>query len=115
MLCFRLSVVALLPGIKNVKTLQVLMRLLGKDAPKDLKVKLEVSLRILVLICSHLKLHLFHAGCCVSQRKALSMTDQFSVPNAQHMISTMATMGFYSKPLIHVCIQKITGKNSETP
>lgn len=110
MLCFRLLVVARLPGIKKVMTLQTLMRLVGKDAPKDVKAKLEVSLRILVLICSDLKLRLFHVGCFVSQRKALSMMDQFSVPNAQYMISTMATMGFYSKPLIEVCIRKITGK-----
>jgi len=39
------------------------------------------------------------------------MTDQFSLPNAQYMISTMATMGFYSKPLLDVCGKKITGEN----
>uniref|UniRef100_A0A672GIH0 FAST kinase domains 2 n=1 Tax=Salarias fasciatus TaxID=181472 RepID=A0A672GIH0_SALFA len=71
-----------LSGIKNVVTLQTMMRLLGKDAPKELKWKLE--------------------------KKALSMADQFSVPNAQWMISTMVTMGFYSKPLLEVCSRKIT-------
>ena len=38
------------------------------------------------------------------------MSDQFSLPNTQYMISTMATMGFYSKPLLDVCSQKIIGK-----
>lgn len=78
----RLVVEARLPGIKNVMALQTMMRLLGKDAPKDLKWKLE--------------------------KKALSMTDHFSLPNAQYMISTMATMGFFSKPLLDVCSKKIT-------
>ncbi|XP_037552574.1 FAST kinase domain-containing protein 2, mitochondrial [Nematolebias whitei] len=77
----RLAVVARLPAIKNVMALQILMRLLWKDAPNSIKQKLE--------------------------SKALSMTDQFSTPNAQHMISTMATLSFYSKPLFHVCIQNI--------
>ncbi|XP_061571676.1 FAST kinase domain-containing protein 2, mitochondrial [Cololabis saira] len=77
----RLVVEAQLPSIKNVMALQTMMRLLGKDAPKELKLKLE--------------------------RKALSMTGQFSLPNAQHMIITMATMGFYSKSLLQVCSKKI--------
>ncbi|XP_072218678.1 FAST kinase domain-containing protein 2, mitochondrial [Leuresthes tenuis] len=78
----RLVVESHLPEIKNVMALQTMMRLLGKDVPKELKLKLE--------------------------KKALSMTDQFSLPNAQYMISTMATMGFYSKPLLDVCGKKIT-------
>ncbi|XP_069554473.1 FAST kinase domain-containing protein 2, mitochondrial [Brachyistius frenatus] len=78
----RLVVEARLPGIKKVMALQTMMRLLGKDAPKELKWKLE--------------------------KKALSMTDQLSLPNAQYMISTMATMGFYSKPLLDVCSKKIS-------
>uniref|UniRef100_A0A3Q4ATM3 RAP domain-containing protein n=1 Tax=Mola mola TaxID=94237 RepID=A0A3Q4ATM3_MOLML len=77
----RLVVEARLPKIKNVLALQTMMRLLGKDAPLDLKRKLE--------------------------GKALSMTDQFSLPNTQYMISTMATMGFYSKPLLDICSEKI--------
>ncbi|XP_019963519.1 FAST kinase domain-containing protein 2, mitochondrial [Paralichthys olivaceus] len=77
----RQVVEARLPRIKNVMALQTMMRMLGKDAPLYLKRKLE--------------------------RKALSMTDQFSLPNTQHMISTMATMGFYSKPLLDICSQKI--------
>ncbi|TKS66337.1 FAST kinase domain-containing protein 2, mitochondrial [Collichthys lucidus] len=77
----RLLVEARLPKIKNVMSLQTMMYLLGENAPLDLKRKLE--------------------------EKALSLTDQFSLPNAQHMISTMATMGFYSKPLLDVCSRKI--------
>lgn len=37
------------------------------------------------------------------------MTDQFSLPNTQYMISSMATMGFYSKPLLDICSNTITG------
>ncbi|XP_034533865.1 FAST kinase domain-containing protein 2, mitochondrial isoform X2 [Notolabrus celidotus] len=70
-----------LNDIQNVVALQTMMRLLGKDAPLDFKRKLEM--------------------------KALSMQDQFSLPNSQHMISTMATMGFRSKPLLEVCTKKI--------
>ncbi|XP_033181444.1 FAST kinase domain-containing protein 2, mitochondrial [Mastacembelus armatus] len=77
----RLVVEIRLSGIKTVMALQTMMRLLGKDVPLGLKRKLE--------------------------GKALSMTDQFSLPNAQYMISTMATMGFYSKPILNVCSKKI--------
>lgn len=37
------------------------------------------------------------------------MSDQFSLPNAQYMVSTMAAVGFYSKPLLSVCSRKISG------
>ncbi|XP_054479947.1 FAST kinase domain-containing protein 2, mitochondrial [Anoplopoma fimbria] len=77
----RLVVEARLPGIKTVMALQTMMRLLGKDAPLNLKRKLE--------------------------GKALSMTDQFSLPNTQYMITTMATIGFFSKPLLDVCSKTI--------
>lgn len=77
----RLIVEARLPEIKNVMALQTMMRLLGKDVPQYLKRKLEI--------------------------KALSMTDQFSLPNTQYMIFTMAAMGFYSKPLMDLCSNKI--------
>ncbi|TNN51474.1 FAST kinase domain-containing protein 2, mitochondrial [Liparis tanakae] len=77
----RLVVEARLPGIKNVIALQTMMRLLGKDVPLDLKRKIE--------------------------GKALSMTDKFSLPNTQYMISTMAAMGFYSKPLLDICCKTI--------
>ncbi|XP_036947681.1 FAST kinase domain-containing protein 2, mitochondrial [Acanthopagrus latus] len=78
-----------LPEIKNVVLLQTMMRVVGKDAPLNLKRKLE--------------------------GKALSMTDQFSLPNTLYMISTMATMGFYSKPLLDVCSNKIKEKLNEIP
>ncbi|KAM4602104.1 FAST kinase domain-containing protein 2, mitochondrial isoform 2-T2 [Polymixia lowei] len=78
----RLVVDARLPSIKNVLALQTMMRLVGKNASLDLKRKLE--------------------------RKALSMSDQFSLPNCQYMISTMATMNFQSKPLLDICSKKIT-------
>lgn len=39
------------------------------------------------------------------------MTEQFSLPNCHYMISTMAEMGFYSKPLLDICSKQITGKN----
>lgn len=45
------------------------------------------------------------------QGKALSMTEQFSLPNSQYMISTMAAMGFYSKPLLDVCCSRIRGED----
>ncbi|KAM3585347.1 uncharacterized protein V6R79_014975 [Siganus canaliculatus] len=77
----RLVVENQLPDIKNVMALQTMMRVLGRDTPLDLKKKLEV--------------------------KALSMTDQFSLPNTQYMISTMAAMGFYSKALLDVCSTRI--------
>lgn len=41
----RLVVEVQLPRIKGVVALQTMMRLLGKDAPQELKSKLEVSLR----------------------------------------------------------------------
>ncbi|XP_041637904.1 FAST kinase domain-containing protein 2, mitochondrial isoform X2 [Cheilinus undulatus] len=77
----RLIVEVRLPEIQSVMPLQTMMRVVGKDAPLGLKRKLEA--------------------------KALSMKDQFSLPNSQHMIHTMAAMGFYSKPLLEVCTMKI--------
>ncbi|XP_051914712.1 FAST kinase domain-containing protein 2, mitochondrial [Hippocampus zosterae] len=78
----RLVVEEHLPRIKNVVALQTVMRLLGKDMSLDLKRKLE--------------------------QKALSMIERFTLPNAQYMIFTMAKMGFYSKPLLDICSQRIT-------
>lgn len=77
----RLVVFARLPTIKNIVTLQTMMRLLGEDVPLNHKRKLEA--------------------------KALSMADEFSLINSVYMISTMATMGFYSKQLLQVCSKKI--------
>ncbi|XP_012712710.2 FAST kinase domain-containing protein 2, mitochondrial [Fundulus heteroclitus] len=85
----RLVVEVRLPEIKSVLALQTMMRLLGRDAPKELNQKLEA--------------------------KALSMTDQFNLPNAQHMISTMATNGLNSKPLLKVCCGKIRENIHDIP
>lgn len=53
----RLIVEARLPGIKSIIAFQTMMRVVGKDAPKDLKAKLEVSLCVVnitdwLIICS---------------------------------------------------------------
>ncbi|KAM6945668.1 FAST kinase domain-containing protein 2, mitochondrial [Aplochiton taeniatus] len=85
----RLLVASRLPGIKKVMTVQTMMRLIGRDAPPDLKKKLEM--------------------------KALSMTDQFSLPNSQYMISTMATMNFHSKALLDICSARITENVHNVP
>ncbi|XP_029596609.1 FAST kinase domain-containing protein 2, mitochondrial [Salmo trutta] len=77
----RLMIEALLPSIQNVMSLQTLMRHMGRDTPVDIKKKLE--------------------------RKALSLADQFTLPNSQYMITTLASMGFCSKPLLAVCSRKI--------
>ncbi|XP_077407771.1 FAST kinase domain-containing protein 2, mitochondrial isoform X2 [Vanacampus margaritifer] len=75
--------------IKNVLALQTMMRILGKDMPLDLQQKLE--------------------------RKALSMKEQFTLPNTQHMIFTMAKMGCYSKSLMDICSQRITENLNVVP
>ncbi|KAL4609043.1 FAST kinase domain-containing protein 2, mitochondrial [Arapaima gigas] len=67
--------------IKNVETLQSLMRCVGKDAPMKLKRRLE--------------------------EKALSMADQFTLPNSQFMFITLAAMNFSSKPLLDICRNKM--------
>ncbi|KAG7502950.1 hypothetical protein JOB18_029132 [Solea senegalensis] len=85
----RLIVEAQIPDIQDVKSLQTMMRMSGKDAPLTLKRKLE--------------------------KKALSMTDQFTLPNTHYMITTMATMGFFSKPLLDVCSKKFTENLHGTP
>ncbi|XP_055020105.1 FAST kinase domain-containing protein 2, mitochondrial isoform X2 [Boleophthalmus pectinirostris] len=85
----RLLVEERLPRINNVVHLQTMMRIVGKDAPLKLKHKLEA--------------------------KALSLSHQFSLPNAQHMVSTMATMGLTSKPLLSICSHKISENLSGVP
>ncbi|XP_051284194.1 FAST kinase domain-containing protein 2, mitochondrial [Dicentrarchus labrax] len=70
-----------LPGIKSVVALQTIMQMLGKDAPHNLKKKLG--------------------------KKALSMSNQFNLPNVQYMICIMATMEYCSKPLMAICCTKI--------
>lgn len=85
----RLLVEDRLPRIDNVLHLQTMMRLMGKDAPLKLKLKLEA--------------------------KALSLSDQFSLPNAQYMISSMSALGLSSKPLLYTCSRKITEQVSVIP
>ncbi|XP_010769490.1 FAST kinase domain-containing protein 2-like [Notothenia coriiceps] len=80
----RMVVEARLPNIKNVMALQNTMRMLGKDTPIDLKRKFEA--------------------------KALSMSKDFSLLDSQHIITAMATMKFFSKPLLDIC-SKITQEN----
>ncbi|KAJ8352750.1 hypothetical protein SKAU_G00242260 [Synaphobranchus kaupii] len=77
----RLVVEDRVSGIESVVALQSLMRCVGREAPVTLKRKLE--------------------------KKALSMVDQFSLPNAQHMVTTLAAMDLSSKPLLDICSRKI--------
>lgn len=114
----RMLVEMRLPEIKSVLALQTMMRMLGKDIPFELKCKLEVYkfwfiqcitfIPILIVFSSGSQPKLICPP-CTFQGKALSMTDQFTLPNTQYMISTMATMGFYSKPLLDACSKKIIG------
>ncbi|XP_061745725.1 FAST kinase domain-containing protein 2, mitochondrial [Nerophis ophidion] len=78
----RLIIEARLPHIKSVLALQKMMGLFGEGTSLHLKQKLE--------------------------KKTLSMMDQFSIPNTQCMMSTMAEIDFYSKPLLQICCKKIT-------
>ncbi|KAK5874995.1 hypothetical protein CesoFtcFv8_027531 [Champsocephalus esox] len=80
----RMVVEARLPEIKNVKALQNMMRMLGKDAPMGLKRKFE--------------------------EKALSMSNRFSLLDSHHIITALATMKFHSKPLLDIC-SKIIREN----
>ncbi|KAM9820373.1 FAST kinase domain-containing protein 2, mitochondrial [Neosynchiropus ocellatus] len=77
----RLIVETHLPQMQNVSGLQTLMRVMGKDAPPALKWRM--------------------------QKKVLSMSDDFSLPNTQYMLRTMAATGLQSKPLMDVCSKKV--------
>ncbi|XP_062865698.1 FAST kinase domain-containing protein 2, mitochondrial [Trichomycterus rosablanca] len=70
-----------IPTIQSVMLLHTMMRLFGKEASPAVKQKLEA--------------------------KALSMTDTFSLPNAQYMLDTLATMRLNSKPLLDTCSKKL--------
>uniref|UniRef100_A0AAY4ASR6 RAP domain-containing protein n=1 Tax=Denticeps clupeoides TaxID=299321 RepID=A0AAY4ASR6_9TELE len=67
--------------IRNVVPLQSIMRLVGKDVSPGFKKKLE--------------------------QKALSMAEDFSLPNAQYMLSTLAAMELNSRPLLDICSKNI--------
>ncbi|TTE66795.1 FAST kinase domain-containing protein 2, mitochondrial [Bagarius yarrelli] len=70
-----------IPGIQSVMLLHTTMRLFGKDAPLEVKQKLE--------------------------RKALSMMDNFSLANVQYMLDTLAVIHLNSKPLLDICGTKL--------
>ncbi|KAL7853003.1 hypothetical protein SRHO_G00187880 [Serrasalmus rhombeus] len=70
-----------IPQIQNVMLLQTMMRLLGGDTSPAIKKKLEM--------------------------KALSMAEEFTLPNAQYMLTTLAAMHLNSKPLLDLCSKKI--------
>lgn len=38
------------------------------------------------------------------------MSNDFTLPNAEYMLASMATMGLHSRPLLEICCQKIEGK-----
>ncbi|XP_030636543.1 FAST kinase domain-containing protein 2, mitochondrial [Chanos chanos] len=78
-----------IPKIQRVVPLQTMMRMVGKKAPVELKKKLE--------------------------QKALSMADDFTLPNAQYMITTLATMGLNSKPLLDICSKRIADNVHSVP
>lgn len=85
----RLRVEQRIPRIKSPLALQTMMRCIGKDAPTSLKEKLE--------------------------SKALQLFDQFSLPNCQHMYTTLASMGFSSLPLLDACSNRIIGNINGIP
>ncbi|KAJ1186714.1 hypothetical protein NDU88_003495 [Pleurodeles waltl] len=85
----RLRVEQRIPRIKSPLALQTMMRCIGKDAPKSLKEKLE--------------------------SKALQLFDQFSIPNCQHMFTTLGSLGFCSLPLLDACSNRIIGNIHGTP
>nr|XP_033802122.1 FAST kinase domain-containing protein 2, mitochondrial isoform X2 [Geotrypetes seraphini] len=70
-----------IPKIKSVLSLQKMMRCIGKDAPISLKKKLEY--------------------------KAMSIMDQFSRPNCEHMFTTLAKIHFLSLPILSNCSNRI--------
>ncbi|XP_010891419.1 FAST kinase domain-containing protein 2, mitochondrial [Esox lucius] len=80
----RLIIEAKLPRIRSVMVLQTMMRHVGQDASVDLKKKME--------------------------RKALSLVGQFTLPNSQYMVTTLASMGLCSKPLLDVCSKNIAAQ-----
>ncbi|XP_059823175.1 FAST kinase domain-containing protein 2, mitochondrial [Hypanus sabinus] len=77
----RLLVELRIPSIKTVMALQTMMRCIGKESPLPLKKKLE--------------------------NKALSLLNQFTLPNSQYMFITLAAMGYRSYPLLEACSNRI--------
>ncbi|XP_051874261.1 FAST kinase domain-containing protein 2, mitochondrial [Pristis pectinata] len=77
----RLLVELRIPNIKTVMALQTMMRCIGKESPLPLKKKLE--------------------------NKALSLLNQFTLPNSQYMFITLAVMGYRSYPLLEACSNRV--------
>ncbi|XP_067844100.1 FAST kinase domain-containing protein 2, mitochondrial [Heptranchias perlo] len=77
----RLLIEPRIPKIKTTMALQTMMRCIGKDSPPPLKKKLE--------------------------NKALSLLNEFTLPNSQYMFITLAVMGHRSHPLLEACSNKI--------
>ncbi|XP_066517873.1 FAST kinase domain-containing protein 2, mitochondrial [Hoplias malabaricus] len=78
-----------IPKVQDVVLLQTMMRLLGKDTPPAVKKKLEI--------------------------KALSLTSEFTLPNAQYMMTTMASMQLNSTPLLDFCCKAIAENVHSVP
>ncbi|XP_078259699.1 FAST kinase domain-containing protein 2, mitochondrial [Rhinoraja longicauda] len=77
----RLLIELRIPQIKTVVALQTIMRCIGKESSMPLKKKLE--------------------------DKALSLLNQFTLPNLQYMFITLAVMGYRSYPLLDSCSSSI--------
>ncbi|KAI4886802.1 hypothetical protein NFI96_013295, partial [Prochilodus magdalenae] len=78
-----------IPEIQNVMLLQTMMRFLGKDTSPAVKKKLEM--------------------------KALAMAEKFTLPNAQYMLNTLATMHLNSRPLLDICSKRISENVHSVP
>lgn len=77
------------PEIGNVVVLQNMMRAVGKNSPKELKMQLAI--------------------------KTLSLADEFSPPNTQYVFSSLAAMELNFKPLLNVCSKNIAENVHEFP
>ncbi|XP_043549170.1 FAST kinase domain-containing protein 2, mitochondrial [Chiloscyllium plagiosum] len=77
----RLLVELRIPAIRRVMALQTMMRCIGQGAPLPLKKKLE--------------------------NKALSLLNEFTLPNCQYMFVTLAVMDYRSLPLLEACSNRI--------
>ncbi|KAM8934147.1 FAST kinase domain-containing protein 2, mitochondrial [Pelodytes ibericus] len=78
-----------LPEIRMVKSLQTMMRCIGKDAPVTLVKKIE--------------------------EKALRMLNQFTLPNCQYMFSSLAAINLRSLPLLTFCKRVVIDNLSSIP
>lgn len=77
------------PEISNVVVLQNMMRAMGKNSPKELKMQLAI--------------------------KTLSLADEFSPPNTQYVFLSLAAMDLNFKPLLNICSKNIAENVHEFP